>query len=89
MCMAVPGTIAAIEERGKHRIARIDFGGKRRRVDLDFVPFARLGDHVMVHGIHAISVVSSEDAALAWCHMSRIGLLDAEIDLIPPEYFED
>jgi Hydrogenase maturation factor len=87
--MAVPGTIDAIEERGEHRIARIDFGGKRRRVDLDFVPFARLGDHVMVHGIHAISVVSSEDAERARGQMSRLGLLDAEIDLIPSGYFED
>ena len=89
MCIAVPGTILEVQQIGGRAIARIDFGAQRRRVDLDYVPSAKKGDHVMIHGTHAISIVSAEDAERAWGHMSRMGLLAAETDLVPPEYFED
>ena len=58
MCLAVPMRLTEIHDlEGK---AEID--GVLRRVRLDFVPDARLGDFVLLHAGYAIQVMD-EDAA--------------------------
>lgn len=59
MCLAVPGKILEISETMSGRVARVQFGGITRPVQLDFVPEAGIGDYVVTHVGFAISRVDA------------------------------
>ncbi len=62
MCLAVPGKILEATDLGISRIAKVEFGGVTRQVNLDFVPEAQPGDFVLVHVGFAISRIEEEEA---------------------------
>jgi hydrogenase expression/formation protein HypC len=62
MCLAIPGKILDLEQDGESRLARVEFGGITRKVSLDLVPEAGVGDYVIVHVGFAISKVDEEEA---------------------------
>lgn len=62
MCLAIPGKILDLEQEGESRLARVEFGGITRKVSLDLVPEAGVGDYVIVHVGFAISKVDEEEA---------------------------
>ena len=62
MCLAIPGKILDLEQEGECRLARVEFGGITRKVSLDLVPEAGVGDYVIVHVGFAISKVDEEEA---------------------------
>jgi hydrogenase expression/formation protein HypC len=62
MCLAVPGKILETTDLGISRIAKVEFGGITRQVQLDFVPEAEIGDYVLVHVGFAISKVAEDEA---------------------------
>ena len=62
MCLAIPGKILDLEEEGESRLARVEFGGITRKVSLDLVPEAGVGDYVIVHVGFAISKLDEEEA---------------------------
>ena len=57
MCLAVPAKI--LEISGK--IARVDFGGLTKEVDVSLVD-ARVGQYVIIHAGFAIQVLDEKDA---------------------------
>ena len=59
MCLAVPALIITIEGQE----AEVELGGVRRRVGLQLVPEARVGDYVLVHTGFAINVLDPDEAA--------------------------
>ncbi len=59
MCLAVPGTILAIDEND---VAEVDFFGVKRSANVSMVE-AGIGNHVIVHAGFAIQVLSCEEAA--------------------------
>lgn len=59
MCLAIPARIVEIED---NRMASIDIMGVTRKVSLDLVPEAVVGDHVLVHAGFALQVVDEEFA---------------------------
>lgn len=59
MCVAIPGRIEAIEEKGA---AKVDFGGLKRKVFLDILPEAKVGDYVIVHAVFAIELLNEKEA---------------------------
>jgi len=58
MCLAIPGCVKEIEDN----VAKVDFGGVRRRIGIGLVPDVKLGDYVLVHAGFAIQVVDFEEA---------------------------
>jgi len=64
MCLAIPGKIVSIEPRSEEsmRIGKIDFGGIKKKVNLELVPEAETGDYVLVHVGVAISKVDEKEA---------------------------
>jgi hydrogenase expression/formation protein HypC len=76
MCLAVPGKIVEISETVSGRVARVEFGGVMRPVQLDFVPEATVGDFVVTHVGFAISRVDAEEAARTFELLSAMGLLE-------------
>jgi hydrogenase expression/formation protein HypC len=79
VCLAVPGEILEIEEEQGSRIARVRFGGIVRRVSLDFVPEAGLGEYVMVHVGFAISRIDRGEAERTYKLLEEMGALEEEL----------
>jgi hydrogenase expression/formation protein HypC len=78
MCLAIPGKILDTEERDGTRTARVEFGGITRRVQLDFVPEAEVGDYVIVHVGFALSRLNAEEAERTFQLLEQLGMLEGE-----------
>jgi hydrogenase expression/formation protein HypC len=79
MCLAVPGKVLEANDVGSSRIANVQFGGVTRKVYLDFVPEAGVGDYVLVHVGFAISKIDEAEARRTYELLEEIGaFLDPE-----------
>jgi len=78
MCLAVPGKVLEVEERDGSRVARVEFGGITRLVQLDLVPEAQVGDYVVTHVGFAISRLDAEEADRTFRILEAMGLLESE-----------
>jgi hydrogenase expression/formation protein HypC len=77
MCLAIPGKIVdLIEAEGTAlRRAKVDFGGIRKEICLEFTPEARLGDYVLVHVGFALSVIDEAEAQHVFEALRELGQL--------------
>lgn len=81
MCLAIPGQIEEIYLENQLRMAKVNFGGVRRAVCIDYAPEAGVGDYVLVHVGFAISIIDEGEAA-----RTLAGLTEQEfIELQPDE----
>jgi hydrogenase expression/formation protein HypC len=62
MCLAVPGRIVEVARDGDVLMAKVDFGGVRKRVCLEHVPDAAPGEWVIVHVGFALARIDEEEA---------------------------
>jgi hydrogenase expression/formation protein HypC len=78
MCLAVPGKIVSIlvEPHFGLRSGKVDFAGIRKKVCLDYVPDALVGDYVLVHVGFALSVVDEQEAQYVFEALRQLELLD-------------
>lgn len=76
MCLAVPGRVKSVTPDGNMRVAKVDFGGIAREVNLTLVPEAGVGDHVLVHAGFAISRIDEAEAARVWEALKEIDALE-------------
>jgi hydrogenase expression/formation protein HypC len=58
------------------RMARADFGGTIRKVCLEHLPEAGLGDYVLVHVGFALSRVDPDEAQRTYRFLQELGQLD-------------
>ena len=59
MCLAIPARVSSIDE---NRMSTVDIMGVTRKVSLDLVPEAVVGDWLLVHAGFALQVID-EDVA--------------------------
>jgi hydrogenase expression/formation protein HypC len=59
MCLAIPARVVTREE---NTMASVDIMGVTRRISLDLVPEAVVGDFVLVHAGFALQIVDEEFA---------------------------
>ncbi len=76
MCLAIPGKVLKKENREGVLMARVNFGGVTREVQLDFVPEAEVGDYVIVHVGFALSRLDPEEAERTLQMLREMGALD-------------
>lgn len=62
MCLAVPGKILSFDDSGALKMARVDFGGVRKDICLEWLPEAKIGDYVLAHVGTALSLIDEESA---------------------------
>jgi hydrogenase expression/formation protein HypC len=62
VCLAVPGRVLEVADEAGVLMARVDFGGVRKRVCLETLPDARPGDFVLVHAGFALQVLDEAAA---------------------------
>lgn len=86
MCLAVPGKIISItaEEHFGLLRSKVDFGGIRKTVSLDYTPQARVGDYVLVHVGFAMSVLDEAEAQNVFHALEQLDMLD-ELKEMPDE----
>ncbi len=62
MCLAIPGKILEIERDIEPVMAKVSFGGIQKRICLEWLPEAGVGDYVLVHVGFAISKMNEQEA---------------------------
>jgi hydrogenase expression/formation protein HypC len=75
MCLAIPGKVIEVFEAQGLRMGRADFGGTVRKVCLEHLPEAELGDYVLVHVGFALSRVDPEEAERTYRFLEELGQL--------------
>jgi len=83
MCLAAPGKIVFIDSHDMPNVARVQFGDLMRRVSLDFLPGASVGDYITIHLGFAISLVGAEQADRTY--RLRQSLVALEDEQLAPE----
>ena len=71
MCLAIPGTIAKIEDE----TATINYSGTTRRASIRLLPDAAAGDCVLVHAGFVIQRVDPEESAELEALLKEVDLL--------------
>lgn len=79
MCLAIPGRVEEISTEDGLRVGRVNFGGVVKRVCLDYVPEAQVGDYTIVHVGFAISKIDEETAEKTLADFRAMGVLDEEL----------
>ena len=79
MCLAIPGKVVEVFDDRGLRMARADFGGTVRKVCLEQLPEAGLGDYVLVHVGFALSRVDAAEAERTYRALEELGQL-GELD---------
>lgn len=72
MCLGVPGKIISIEELAGFRLAEVDISGTKRKVSLDMLPDAQIGDYVLVHAGYAVQIIDEEAAKETLNYLEQI-----------------
>lgn len=82
MCLAIPGKVLEITNQldETFRMAKVDFDGIQKEINLYMVPEAKIGDYVMVHVGVAISVVDEQEAVETMSFLKQMGEYDAELE---------
>jgi hydrogenase expression/formation protein HypC len=62
MCLAIPGKVIEIEADAQPVMAKVSFGGIQKRICLEWLPEACVGDYVLVHVGFAISKMDEREA---------------------------
>ncbi len=78
MCLAVPGKVLSIAgDDPLMRVARVDFGGIVKEINLAYTPEAEIGSYVLVHVGFAITVTRRGGGRTrVFEHLKAIGDLD-------------
>lgn len=79
MCLAVPGKIVDIYEKGGLQMAKVNFGGIFRETCLDYVPDAKVGDYCIIHVGFAISLLSEQEAMETLDLLQQISNIEEEL----------
>jgi hydrogenase expression/formation protein HypC len=80
MCLGVPGQVLTIDGQDPlSRTGRVRFGGITKKVNLAYLPEARVGDYVIVHVGFAISRVDEKEAMQVFEYLRQMDELQSEI----------
>ena len=79
MCLAVPGKIVEIYQKGGLRMGKVDFGGIFREACLDYIPEANVSDYCVIHVGFAISLLSETEAMETLDLLKQISNMETEL----------
>ena len=78
MCLAIPGKVLDIDRTGSPVMGTVSFGGTQKKVCLEWLPEARVGDYVIVHVGFALSTVDEAEALETLKMFKEMGELDVD-----------
>ena len=83
MCLGIPGKVVEIYRENDILMGKVDFSGVGKRVCLEHVPEARLGDYILVHVGFALSLLDETEANRVFAYLEEMNQLD-ELKVPPP-----
>lgn len=85
MCLGVPGRIVERCDVGESALAAglVEFDGLRRRVCLELVPDATIGDYVLVHAGIAINQIDIGEAERLLEHLRALDEFEVPAEPAP------
>jgi hydrogenase expression/formation protein HypC len=84
MCLAIPGKVVEIDRDGEILMGKVDFGGVRKRVCLEHIPEAEVGDYALVHVGYALTRIDEREAARVFEFLASMGELEGLDEPVDP-----
>lgn len=76
MCLGIPGKIIEIIRMDElSTIAKVDFGGVTKEINITFVPDAVVGEYIIAHVGVAIGKINEKEAQRTMDYLNEIGEL--------------
>ncbi len=85
MCLAIPGKVIEIDATGSPVMGKVQFGGIRKNICLEWIPGVKVGDYVIVHVGFAISKVDEAEALETIAMIEKMEELSNAADPPGPE----
>jgi hydrogenase expression/formation protein HypC len=79
MCLAIPGRLVDLFLDGDIQMGSVDFGGVKKRVCLEHVRDAKVGEYVLVHVGFALAKVDEAEAERTFALLRELGDLEDEL----------
>jgi hydrogenase expression/formation protein HypC len=76
MCLGIPGRVVETSVENDVVMGKVDFGGVYKRVCLDHVPEAKVGQYVIVHVGFALTVIDEDEARQVFSFLEKMNELD-------------
>ncbi|MEI7685872.1 MAG: HypC/HybG/HupF family hydrogenase formation chaperone [Planctomycetota bacterium] len=76
MCLGIPGKVIETYQENDLLMAKVDFGGVRKRVCLAYVPDAVVGEYVIVHVGFALQKLDEAEAQRVFAFLAAADSLD-------------
>jgi hydrogenase expression/formation protein HypC len=76
MCLGIPGKVVQTYREHDVLMGKVEFGGVFKRVCLEHVPEASVGDYVLVHVGFALSRIDEAEARRVFEFLERMNQLD-------------
>ena len=76
MCLAIPGKVVETYREHDVLMGKVAFGGVSKRVCLEHVPEAQVGDYVLVHVGFALSRLDEAEARTVFEFLEGMNQLD-------------
>ena len=76
MCLGVPGKVVEVYREHDLLMGRVDFGGVRKRVCLEYVPAIAVGEYALVHVGFALTRLDEAEANRVFALLAEAGELD-------------
>jgi hydrogenase expression/formation protein HypC len=76
MCLGIPGNVVEIFREDDLLMGKVDFGGIKKRVCLEYLPELTVGEYVLVHVGFAIARIDEHEARQIFEFLSRFDELD-------------
>lgn len=79
MCLGIPGRVVETFSAHDVRMGKVSFEGVSKRICLEHVPEAVVGDYVLVHVGFALAKIDEKEAKQVFAFLDDMKLLD-ELD---------
>jgi hydrogenase expression/formation protein HypC len=76
MCLAIPGKVIQKYQENDVFMGKVDFSGVIKRVCLEHVPAAKVGDYVLVHVGFALQAIDEGEAKKVFDFLKNMDQLD-------------
>lgn len=79
MCLAIPGKVLEIDSSGPLKMSKVDFGGIKKSVCVEWIEDVKVGEYVIVHVGCAISKMDEQEALTTLDLLHQMGDLKTEL----------
>jgi hydrogenase expression/formation protein HypC len=79
MCLSIPGKVVSIDETNPElKMGKVEFGGVKKDICLQWLDDVKIGDYVLVHVGFALNKIDEQEASSTIALLREIGEFAAE-----------